>query len=64
MTVNPDELVVVGKITTVYGVKGWVKIHSFTEPMENIFGYPNCFIERDGRWQSITLEDGVPHLSL
>jgi 16S rRNA processing protein RimM len=61
MAVNPDELVVVGKITTVYGVKGWVKVHSFTEPMENIFGYPNCYIERDGQWRQIALEDGKKH---
>ncbi len=61
MAINPDELVVVGKITTVYGVKGWVKIHSFTEPMENIFGYRNCYVERDGQWRSIALEDGKKH---
>ena len=35
----PDDLVVVGKITTVHGVKGWVKIHSYTDPESNIFDY-------------------------
>ncbi|HLS99598.1 MAG: ribosome maturation factor RimM [Porticoccaceae bacterium] len=35
----PDDLVVVGRITTVHGVQGWVKIHSFTEPESNIFDY-------------------------
>ncbi len=61
MTINPDQLVVVGKITTVYGVKGWVKIHSFTEPMDNIFGYRNCYVERDGQWSPIELEEGKRH---
>ena len=29
----------VGKITAAYGIKGWVKIHSFTSPKENIVSY-------------------------
>lgn len=29
----------VGKIATVFGVKGWLKIHSYTEPAENILNY-------------------------
>ena len=32
-------MLTVGKVTSVFGVKGWVKIHSFTSPMENIFEY-------------------------
>ncbi|HQQ63651.1 MAG TPA: ribosome maturation factor RimM [Pseudomonadales bacterium] len=35
---------VVGKLTAVYGVKGWVKVHSFTDPMENIFSYTPWFL--------------------
>lgn len=31
--------IVVGKLTAPYGVKGWVKVHSYTDPPENIFGY-------------------------
>lgn len=34
-----QENMVLGKITAVYGIKGWVKIYSFTDPMENIFTY-------------------------
>lgn len=31
--------VVVGEVAGAYGVKGWVKIHSHTEPRENILDY-------------------------
>jgi 16S rRNA processing protein RimM len=31
--------VIVGEVSGAYGIKGWVKIHSFTEPAENILGY-------------------------
>ncbi|NIV28067.1 MAG: ribosome maturation factor RimM, partial [Anaerolineae bacterium] len=32
---------VLGQITSVYGVQGWVKVYSYTEPRDNIFQYPN-----------------------
>jgi len=31
--------VTLGKVAGVFGVKGWVKVHSYTRPMENILGY-------------------------
>ena len=31
--------VIVGEVADAYGVKGWVKIHSHTEPPRNILGY-------------------------
>ncbi len=34
-----DEPVVVGKVGAPYGVKGWVKINSYTEIPEDIFSY-------------------------
>ncbi len=39
MSTGPSNLVDVGRITAVFGVKGWVKIHSYTEPAENLFKY-------------------------
>jgi len=44
----PDDLVVVGRITTVHGVQGWVKIHSFTEPESNIFDYQPWWLAKVG----------------
>lgn len=36
---------VMGKITSVYGVKGWVKVYSYTQPKENISQYKNWVLE-------------------
>lgn len=36
---------VMGKITSVYGVKGWVKVFSYTQPKENICQYKNWTLE-------------------
>jgi len=35
----PDELITVGKIVGAFGVKGWLKLKSFTQPEENIIDY-------------------------
>lgn len=58
---EPADPVVVGKITTVFGVRGWVKIHSYTEPMENILDLQPWYVQRDGHWQPLALADARRH---
>jgi len=40
----PDDLLIVGRVGAPYGVKGWVKIHSFTQPAENILVYRPLYL--------------------
>jgi 16S rRNA processing protein RimM len=54
-------MVVVGRLTQPYGLKGWIKVHSYTEPMENLLGYQNCQMLRSGQWQPVTVEAGKEH---
>lgn len=58
MTTALIDPVVIGRTAAVYGVKGWLKVRSFTEPMENFLGYENCFIQRQGQWQPVVIEAG------
>ncbi|MEH6626442.1 MAG: ribosome maturation factor RimM [Motiliproteus sp.] len=62
-TVQPEieHLVTMGRITSLYGVKGWLKVYSHTEPMENILSYAPWYIQRDGRWQIVELVQGKRH---
>lgn len=53
-----DDLLVVGKITGCYGVKGWVKIHSYTEPQENFLRFGKWKLQRKGAVEPIEFEDG------
>lgn len=39
MKAERSQLSTVGRIGTVYGVHGWVRVHSFTSPPENILDY-------------------------
>ena len=43
---DPGQWLLAGKITGCHGIKGWIKIHSFTEPMENFLGY-GCWMLND-----------------
>ncbi|MDM8546099.1 ribosome maturation factor RimM [Candidatus Venteria ishoeyi] len=53
---NQDRLVV-GSISGLYGVKGWVKIFSHTRPRENILDYSPWLIQS----KPVVLEQGRVH---
>lgn len=42
--INNKNLIIIGKIGAPYGVKGWVKVHSFTDPKSNILSYDNWLL--------------------
>jgi 16S rRNA processing protein RimM len=55
-------MVVVGRLGRVYGIKGWLKLHSFTEPLENILEYKRWFIlSQSGEWEPANLEEIKMH---
>lgn len=37
---NDGKLVVLGQFGKIHGLKGWLKLNSFTSPLENILDYP------------------------
>jgi len=55
--IAPD-LISLGKISGVFGVKGWVKVHSYTDPMEKIVDYPSLMVKHQRQWQEVKPEGG------
>ncbi|NOY66691.1 MAG: ribosome maturation factor RimM [Gammaproteobacteria bacterium] len=55
---NPEGYVIVGQISGLHGVKGWVKVYSYTDPRENIIQYSQWFLRSAEGWQEIKLEEG------
>lgn len=53
-----DDLVVLGKITSVHGVRGEVKIYSFTDPIDNLLDYRQWTLKRDGEIKQMELVSG------
>ena len=58
MTSDAEKLVVVGRISGLYGVRGWVKIYSYTEPRDNILNYDPWRLGHDGQWRIERMENG------
>ncbi|MBC7983230.1 MAG: 16S rRNA processing protein RimM [Candidatus Obscuribacterales bacterium] len=44
--------VVLGRIVGAFGIGGWVKVQSFTDPADNILNYPAWQLDRRGEWQT------------
>lgn len=58
---STDKPMVVGRLGAVYGIKGWMKINSFTDIPEGIFNYSPWLIEQKGEWVEVALEDCKRH---
>lgn len=57
MTQNSQETVI-GRITSVFGVKGWLKVFSYTDPKDGILNYRDWTLLLDGKRIPIRLEEG------
>jgi len=60
-----SEKVILGRITGVYGVKGWLKIFSYTDPIESIVDYSPWYIRPENKkkspWIKVKLKAGKRH---
>jgi 16S rRNA processing protein RimM len=52
--------VVLGRLTSPHGVKGWLKVYSYTSPAQGIFDYPVWVLSMQGQRQSRRLLDARP----
>lgn len=53
--------VIVGRIAGLYGVRGWVRIVSYTEPMEGLLQYRNWLLNTHGLWRPRSLAESKKH---
>lgn len=56
-----SNLVDVGRVTAVFGIKGWVKIHSYTEPQENLFDYHPWYLKTAHGVKKVEIDEARPH---
>ncbi len=57
----PDERIIVGRVVGLYGVRGWVRVRSYTEPPENILNYSPWELSREGRWEQVEIDEARRH---
>ena len=50
-----------GRVSGLFGVKGWVKVFSYTQPREAILDYDRWYVKRQGEWQAAAISEGKRH---
>lgn len=53
-----ESMLTLGKISGVFGVKGWVKIYSHTAPIQKIISYSPLYLKKRQTWDTITIING------
>lgn len=56
-----SNLINVGRITSVFGVKGWVKVHSATEPRDNICHYSPWWLKTRHGVKAVEVDEYKAH---
>jgi len=57
-----SDRIYLGHITGLFGVVGWLKVFSDTQPRENIVSYKKWWLrDSQGKWQEYKLEQGKRH---
>lgn len=58
MTTQP---VVLGRISGLFGVKGWVKVYSYTEPRDAVLNYSRWLLSGKDGWREAAVAEGQRH---
>lgn len=57
MNTTQRQWVAMGYIKGVFGVKGWVKIHTDTEYTDSLLDFPQWQLSKDGQIQTVTIAE-------
>ena len=61
MPAAAERMVILGHLGAPWGVKGWIKVDSFTDPPAAILNYPLWQLARaDGSWEPVRVVAGRP----
>ena len=58
---SDEEGILLGRIVGLYGVKGWVKVFSYTDPREAVLRYGNWQLRQRGATTPVQLSEGKRH---
>ena len=53
--------IIVGRFGRPHGIKGYVSVHSFTDPSHNILSYPDWFVLMNGQWTPLNILNTEEH---
>jgi 16S rRNA processing protein RimM len=58
---DSTDIVIVGRVSGVFGTRGWIKIWSHTRPPENILHFEEWLLGAPGEWRETKLVTGREH---
>ncbi|HKK13787.1 MAG TPA: ribosome maturation factor RimM [Gammaproteobacteria bacterium] len=58
MSKAPQALVTVGEVSGLYGVRGWVRVRSYTDPREAILAFDPWLLRCGEHWETVRVADG------
>jgi 16S rRNA processing protein RimM len=61
VSAKPTKWVTLGRVSGVFGVKGWLKVQSYTDPRDNVARFGTWTLRLNGADQLFDVEDGRSH---
>ena len=61
MAESSEELVTLGRVSGLFGVRGWIKVFSHTEPRESILEFEPWYLHLQGGWREMRVAEGQRH---
>jgi 16S rRNA processing protein RimM len=61
VSAKPTKWVTLGRVSGVFGVKGWLKVQSYTEPRDNIARFGTWTLRMNGTDRLFDVEEGQSH---
>lgn len=56
-----SDKVILGKFGAAYGVRGWLHLISYTDPIDNIFNHTEWLVNHRSQWETLHVEHGKTH---
>ncbi len=53
-----DDYIILGRLSGVYGLRGWVKVYAETRERTDILGFDRWYLKRPDGWQAVRLIEG------
>lgn len=53
-----ESAVIVGRVVAVHGIRGLVKVYSYTDPTDNIFAYQPWYLRGENGWEEVETDSG------
>ena len=59
--ISQDEVLVMGRIASPFGVKGWLRINAYTAVADDLLDYSPWYLKLKGQWQAVEPVAGRHH---